>query len=80
MRTRSGSFRLHEEIFDEDAISPLPEAPIVIQPFLKDDVLSEVINVSPLEFFVKFDDFSLSLGDTHVIVSYCLSSLEKQLT
>lgn len=45
MRTRSGSFRVFEEIVDEDAPSTPPEAPIVIQPFLKDDVLSEVINV-----------------------------------
>ena len=46
MRTKSGSFRVSEEILNEDAPSAPPEAPIVIQPFLKDDVLSEVINVS----------------------------------
>ena len=46
MRTKSSSFRVSEEDFDEDAPSAPPEAPIVMQPFLKDDVLSEVINVS----------------------------------
>ncbi|KAG0611574.1 hypothetical protein M758_7G150700 [Ceratodon purpureus] len=45
MRTKSSSFRVSEEDFDEDAPSAPPEAPIVMQPFLKDDVLSEVINV-----------------------------------
>lgn len=53
MRTRSGSFRVHEEILDENAISPPPEDPIEIQPFLKNDVLSEVINVGLQPFFVK---------------------------
>jgi hypothetical protein len=45
MRTRSGSFRVQEEIQDEDVVPPPPEEPIVLQPFLKDDVLSEVQNV-----------------------------------
>lgn len=53
MRTRSGSFRVHEEIPDENDILPPPEDPIEIQPFLKNDVLSEVINVSLHSFFVK---------------------------
>lgn len=46
MRTKSGSFRVPEEIDDQNDIPVQNESPIVIQPFLKDDVLSEVINVS----------------------------------
>ncbi|XP_073395315.1 BAG-associated GRAM protein 1 isoform X1 [Physcomitrium patens] len=45
MRTKSGSFRVPEEIDDQNDIPVQNESPIVIQPFLKDDVLSEVINV-----------------------------------
>lgn len=46
MRTRSGSFRVLEEIVEHsDSSSAPPEALKVTQPFLKDDVLSEVINV-----------------------------------
>ncbi|KAG0558823.1 hypothetical protein KC19_10G057900 [Ceratodon purpureus] len=45
MRTKSGSFHAPQEIVDEDDISAPPEAPIVVQPFLKHDALSEVDNV-----------------------------------
>lgn len=64
MRIRSGSFRVQEEIQDEDVVPPPPEEPIVIQSFLKDDVLSEVANVSPQHALVLLSQIVCNLYET----------------
>lgn len=70
MRTRSGSSRTFDEAAVKIDTSEPSEVPIVIQPFLQEDVLNNVVNVELPCTAEEY--FSLCLGDdSKLMQSYC---------